>query len=98
MPVYSPSPPPLPQADQYNHALRLVNVSTGLVTTLAGNSTQSTGHADGAGTAASFDCPVGVSLNSAGTLAIVVSAGERRGEGVWITCMCSGMDGRVGMK
>ena len=76
--LLSPSPSPS-QADWYNHAMRLVDVSTGLVTTLAGNYLISGGppynygHSDGVGAAASFYYPTGVSLNSAGTLAIVVS-------------------------
>ena len=58
--------------------MRRVNVISGLVTTLAGNvllnggPPNNYGYADGAGPSSSFYRPVGVAMNSAGTLAVVV--------------------------
>lgn len=65
------------QADSYNHLLRRVNASSGLVTTLAGNTSgvvgsNNKGHADGSGTAASFYYPEGVAVDGAGSVAVVV--------------------------
>ena len=59
-----------PQADHFNNRIRRINVSTGTVTTLAGNSG---GIADGVGTAASFGGPCSVAMDGAATLAVVVS-------------------------
>lgn len=66
------------QADQFNHLLRRVNVTSGLVTTLAGNANvipgppNNYGYADGAGAAAKFWAPSGVSMDAAGTFVLVV--------------------------
>ena len=66
------------QADQWNHLLRRVNLTSGLVTTLAGRNTS--GRANGVGTAATFYFPYGVAVDAAGTTAIVVRAeGQLRG-------------------
>lgn len=63
------------QADWCNHLLRRVDVTSGLVTTLAGSVVGSNnyGHADGVGTAASFYYPYGVAMDAAGNSVIVVS-------------------------
>ena len=61
----------------YNSLVRLVNVTTGLVSTLAGNRNggqANPGHADGVGTLASFNSPTGIAVDGAGTFAVVVSA------------------------
>jgi DNA-binding beta-propeller fold protein YncE len=55
-------------ADYNNHAIRKITAS-GAVTTVAG--TGSTGSNDGVGTAAAFNTPFGVALNSAATLLYV---------------------------
>ena len=69
---YKKDAPP-PQADKYNHLLRRVNVTSGVVTTLAGGlGGNNYGHADGAGPAASFFYPEGVAMDSAGSFAVVV--------------------------
>ena len=65
------------QADEYNHLLRRVVLSSGLVTTIAGNlsgtvGTNNFGHADGANTAASFYHPHCIAVDGNGTFAIVV--------------------------
>lgn len=54
-------------ADSGNNEIRMIS-STGVVSTLAGTTTG--GSADGAGTAASFNDPVGVVVNGSGTLYI----------------------------
>lgn len=62
---------PLIQADYSNNLLRHINLTSGLVTTLAGGNTN--GRADGIGTAATFNSPIGVAVDAAGATAIVVS-------------------------
>lgn len=52
-------------SDTYNHAIRKVT-STGVVSTLAGSGVA--GYLDGTGTAAKFNTPVGVGLDSFGNL------------------------------
>lgn len=54
-------------ADLFNHAIRRIEVSTGVVTTLAGT-LGVLGSADGTGVAARFNRPAGVALDSAGNL------------------------------
>ena len=55
-------------ADQYNHRIRKVTVSTGIITTYAGSSTSS-GYSgdDGSATYARLNYPIGVALDSTGT-------------------------------
>jgi len=60
-------------ADSMNHTIRKVVIATGVVTTLAGTATVS-GSADGAGTAASFDRPYGIT--SDGTNLFVADQGN----------------------
>lgn len=60
------------QADSNNNAIRLLRLSNGVVSTLIGMSEQS-GFSDGAGTVALLSWPVGVAMNAAGTIAVVVS-------------------------
>jgi hypothetical protein len=54
-------------ADQSNHTIRKVVVSTGAVTTLAG-SPGTSGSADGKGTGAGFNYPMGVAFDGEGNL------------------------------
>src|SRR6185369_1449370 len=49
-------------ADSENHTVRKLEIATGMVTTLAGNS-QVIGSVDGAGTEASFNYPVGITTD-----------------------------------
>jgi sugar lactone lactonase YvrE len=50
-------------ADQGNNAIRILNISTGEVTTLAGQLDRSAGSTDGTGTSASFNNPSGVAAD-----------------------------------
>ena len=62
------------QTDQSNNLLRLVTLSSGRVTTLAGGKgTNVPGYADGIGSDATFAAPTGVAIDSTGTFALVVS-------------------------
>ncbi len=54
--------------DQYNHRIRKVTVSTGIVTTFAGTGTASYSGDSGAATSATLSTPAGVTLDSSGTL------------------------------
>lgn len=65
------------QADNGNNLLRRVNLTNGLVTTIAGNTSGTVGsdnygRKDGVGTAASFYQPFGIALDVAGTFMVVV--------------------------
>ncbi|MGP8214677.1 MAG: T9SS type A sorting domain-containing protein [Bacteroidia bacterium] len=53
-------------ADTYNNEIRKIVISSGAVTTLAGNLVQS--NINGTGTTATFNLPVGVSTDAAGNL------------------------------
>jgi DNA-binding beta-propeller fold protein YncE len=70
------------QADCGNHLIRLIDVSSATVTTLAGNA-GITGYEDGVGSAASFNWPNNVAVNDAGTVAIVVSETRLMDDGVY---------------
>jgi hypothetical protein len=61
------------QGDYLDHVVRAINVSSGLVTTLAGRVGVPSPFADGTGSQASFFNPLGVTINSAGSFALVVS-------------------------
>lgn len=80
------------QTDQFNHLLRRVNLTSGLVTTVAGSlsgiPSTNFGFADGIGTAARFYIPVDVAVYGAGSFAVVVSVGV----GWWWWNMASASD------
>ena len=59
-------------ADQFNHTIRKIVVSTGAVTTLAG-SPGVVGYNDGIGTSASFSAPSGVAYDGVGNLFVADS-------------------------
>ena len=61
-------------ADYGNNMIRMINPS-GLVSTLAGNSSGASGSANGTGTAASFKSPSGVAVDAAGNV-YVADAGN----------------------
>jgi DNA-binding beta-propeller fold protein YncE len=61
-------------ADKYNNAIRKIVIATGVVTTLAGSTTS--GSVDGTGTAARFDSPWGITIDSTHTNLYVVDEGN----------------------
>ncbi|MFO0578451.1 MAG: hypothetical protein U1A78_30980 [Polyangia bacterium] len=62
-------------ADNYNHTIRKVVLSTGAVTTLAGSAGQA-GSDDGTGAAARFYYPSGVAADGAGSLYVADSGND----------------------
>ena len=60
------------KADYGNHLIRRIDLTSGLVSTLAGTSGV-TGSSNGLGTAAAFNNPLYVSMDAAGTFTLVVS-------------------------
>ncbi len=54
-------------ADTYNHRIRKVTVSTGIITTIAGTGSTTYSGDGGAATSATLYYPYGVALDSAGT-------------------------------
>jgi hypothetical protein len=63
-------------ADTYYHRVRLINVATGAVTTIAGSG--SGAFADGTGSAASFNQPTGVAYSSDGSTIAVADYSNHR--------------------
>ena len=53
-------------ADDYNHRIRKVTVSTGIITTIAGTGTSSYSGDGGAATLATLNYPYGVVLDTSG--------------------------------
>lgn len=64
------------QADRDNVVLRHINLSTSVVSTVAG-SVGTTGYQDGAATSAKFNGPSGIAMDAAGTFALIVSVKGR---------------------
>ena len=55
-------------ADYFNHRIRKVTVSTGIITTIAGSSTSGGYSGDnGAATSATLNYPMGLALDASGT-------------------------------
>ena len=61
-------------ADQLNHRIRKITTS-GVVSTLAGSGTS--GYADGTGTSAKFDYPIGVAVDGAGNVYVADGSNQR---------------------
>ncbi len=57
-------------ADYYNHRIRKVTVSTGIITTIAGTETASYSGDNGQATSATLNYPSGITLNSEGNMYI----------------------------
>ena len=53
--------------DTYNHRIRKVTVSTGIITTIAGTGTSSYSGDNGDSTSATFKYPTAVSLDTSGS-------------------------------
>jgi uncharacterized alkaline shock family protein YloU len=64
-------------ADWYNHRIRKVTVSTGIISTIAGTGTVSYSGDNGAATSATLSYPFGVGLDTAGNVYIADSANHR---------------------
>lgn len=85
-PLSLPLPHPTPLKAEYGtNLIRRIELATGLVTTVAGNSSgavvNNQGFSDGLTTSASFNAPYGVAVDPTGTFAIIVrgyGAGEGR--------------------
>ena len=58
-------------ADSYNHRVRKVTVSTGIITTIAGTGASSFSGDEGAATSATLYYPSGVKVDSSGKAAVV---------------------------
>ena len=63
-------------ADELNNRVRRVDVATAVVTTIASSNSQ--GNSDGTGTSASFNTPIGITMDSGGTYLIVTSTNRIR--------------------
>ena len=72
------------QADSGNNLIRCIIVSTGVVSTLAGQMAVA-GFNNGVGTTATFNLPMGIALDAAGTFAVIVSSMQTR----WVHCTAS---------
>ena len=55
-------------ADTYNHRIRKVTVSTGIITTIAGTGTASYSGDNGAATSATLNNPFGVAVDVSGRI------------------------------
>jgi len=64
-------------ADAYNDAVRKITVSSGVMSTVAGNSQQGLGGDGGAATGALLDTPTGLVFDAAGNLYIVDTGNDR---------------------
>ena len=62
--------------DTENHSIRMINVATSTVTTLAGGGPTQPGTANGVGTGARFRSPYGLSLDAAGANLYVADTGN----------------------
>jgi RHS repeat-associated protein len=88
-------------ADSENNRIRKVTVSTGLITTVAGNGNEGFSGDGGLATSAQLDLPFGVALDSAGNLYIADSYNDRVREvtaatGVINTVAGDGIEGYSG--
>ena len=63
--------------DAYGHALRKVSAVTGIITTIAGDSTQGYAGDNGPATLAKFNEPTGVTIDSAGNLYVCDNSNNR---------------------
>jgi|LauGreStaDraftv2_3_1035109.scaffolds.fasta_scaffold220547_2 hypothetical protein len=59
-------------ADNSNHRIRKVTISTGIITTYAGTGTASFSGDNGPATSGTFCFPIGIALDSAGTHSLIL--------------------------
>jgi sugar lactone lactonase YvrE len=64
-------------ADQFNHRIRRVDGTTGIITTVAGNGTPFFNGDGGPATSAALDYPAGVAIDAAGNLLIADRVSDR---------------------
>ena len=57
-------------ADTYNHRIRKITVSTGIITTIAGSSSSGYSGNDGQATSAELNVPLGVAIDTSGNVYI----------------------------
>ena len=55
-------------ADKYNHRIRKVTVSTGIISTIAGTGTGSSSGDNGAATSATLYYPAGIAVDASGRI------------------------------
>ena len=67
-------------ADEHNHRIRKVTVSTGIITTIAGTGTASYSGDNGAATSATLNNPKGVALDASGRILELLSAAPLHSE------------------
>ena len=65
-------------ADESNHRIRKVTVSTGIITTIAGTGTSSYSGDGGAATSAALYNPCGVALDASGAQLYIADSGNNR--------------------
>jgi len=88
-------------ADSYNHRIRKVNYSTGIITTVAGNGTAEYGGDGGLATSANLNFPYGVFLDTQGNIFIADSLNNairkvNNSTGIITTVAGKGIAGRQG--
>jgi sugar lactone lactonase YvrE len=82
-------------ADGTNHAIRMVTIATGAVTTIAGSASQP-GSADGTGTAATFSRPSALALDAAGNLYVADTGNDNVRQIVLSTGQVTTLAGNAG--
>ena len=74
-------------ADYWDSRIREVNLTTGIITTVAGNGSPGYGGDGGQATAAELNCPVGVAIDASGNLYIAEQGNNR----IRKVCLSSGL-------
>lgn len=87
--------------DTYNNRVRRISLSTGIITTVAGNGTAASSGDEGPATAASINDPIGLAFDADGNLFVAEEEGSRvrrvsRSTGVITTVAGTGVQGYGG--